>query len=94
MRQDNLIPHPRGGSKASFGTGRFESPKVVNKASAGREPDEWLDLKAVSEYLHVSRSTLYTMVREEVLPVVRVGRSIRVSRKQLISLLESGELGL
>ena len=94
MRQGARIASPIYGGKVDFNQNRFKSPETVNKPKAGTEPDEWLDLKAVSEYLHVSRSTLYTMVREEVLPVVRVGRSIRVSRKQLISLLESGELGL
>lgn len=40
----------------------------------------WLDMKTLSEYLHVSRSTLYKMVREGTLPVVRVGRQLRIKR--------------
>lgn len=54
----------------------------------------WLDMKTLSEYLHVSRSTLYKMVREGTLPVVRVGRQLRIKRDMVDEMLSAGELDL
>lgn len=54
----------------------------------------WLDMKALSEYLHVSRSTLYKMVREGTLPVVRVGRQLRIRRDMVDEMLDAGEFDL
>ena len=54
----------------------------------------WLDMKTLSEYLHVSRSTLSKMVREGTLPVVRVGRQLRIKRDMVDEMLSAGELDL
>lgn len=65
---------------------------------AGQESPEldgvWLDIKEVSRYLHVSRSTLYTWIREGLLPVKRVGRQIRIKREKLDEMIEAGLLDL
>ena len=65
---------------------------------AGQESPEldgvWLDIKEVSRYLHVSRSTLYTWIREGLLPVKRVGRQIRIKREKLDEIIEAGLLDL
>ena len=54
----------------------------------------WLDMKTLSEYLHVSRSTLYKMVHEGTLPVVRVGRQLRIRRDMVDEMLSAGEFDL
>ena len=51
MRQGTRIASPVYGGKVDFNQNRFKSTETVNKPKAGTEPDEWLDLKAVSEYL-------------------------------------------
>lgn len=51
MRQGTRIASPVYGVKVDFNQNRFKSPETVNKPKAGTEPDEWLDLKAVSEEL-------------------------------------------
>lgn len=66
--------------------------------SIGQEGPEldgvWLDIKEVSRYLHVSRSTLYAWIREGLLPVKRVGRQIRIKREKLDEMIEAGLLDL
>lgn len=76
-------------------------PTVIRKLEPGDEGkppytlnSTWLDLKTVAEYLHISRSTLYNLIREEKIPTVYVGRLRRVNRKVLDSILESGGLVL
>ena len=52
-------------------------------------PDEVADLPAmmkveeVAAFLRVDRATVYALIHEERLPVVRMGRVFRVSRKGL-----------
>ena len=56
--------------------------------------DVWLDLKELSSYLHVSRSTLYNMINAGKLPMVRIGRQLRIKRETIDELLSSGRLEL
>ena len=56
--------------------------------------DVWLDLKELSSYLHVSRSTLYNMINAGKLSMVRIGRQLRIKRETVDKLLLSGRLEL
>ena len=56
--------------------------------------DVWLDLKELSSYLHVSRSTLYNMINAGKLPMVRIRRQLRIKRETVDELLSSGRLEL
>jgi len=52
---------------------------------AGRQPDEPLLLRIseAARLLTVSRSTMYQLVARGEVPAVRIGRSVRVSRREL-----------
>ena len=49
-----------------------------------------LSVSEVAEVLAVGRNTAYSLVREGILPSVRVGRQIRVSRDAVCKYLECG----
>lgn len=54
--------------------------------------DLLLDVRDIELYAHVSRKTVYRLVRRGALTEKRIGRSIRVSKRTLDSLL-SQEIG-
>ena len=88
---------PQNHRQGLFTTGVIDSVHSETEV-AGQESLEldgvWLDIKEVSRYLHVSRSTLYTWIREGLLPVKRVGRQIRIKREKLDEMIEAGLLDL
>lgn len=43
----------------------------------------FLNVCEVAEYLHISRSMVYKMIERRQIPVVRVGRLLRISRREL-----------
>jgi excisionase family DNA binding protein len=45
-------------------------------------------VEQAARYLQVSRSKAYALVAEGRLPVVRVGRSVRINREKLLAWLE------
>ncbi len=49
---------------------------------------EWLKVPEVAEILRIARSRAYEMVAEGKIPSVRIGRSVRVNRKELDRWLE------
>ena len=55
------------------------------------DPLELLTIPEVAARLHLSRGTVNRYVQSGVLPSVRVGRSRRVSRRQLSSFFETLE---
>ena len=65
-------------------------------ARAVAVPDEVADLpvmmkvEEVAAFLRVDRATVYALIHEERLPVVRLGRVFRVSRKGLEHFLSGG----
>ena len=78
-------------------TGAVDSVHAGTEVASQESPEldgVWLDIKEVSRYLHVSRSTLYTWIREGLLPVKRVGRQIRIKREKLDEMIEAGLLDL
>lgn len=44
---------------------------------------EWLKVPEVAEELRIARSRAYELVADGEIPAVRIGRSVRVSRKEL-----------
>ena len=49
---------------------------------------EWLKVPEVAEQLRIARSRAYELVADGEIPAVRIGRSVRVSRKGLDRWLE------
>ncbi|MCA1716275.1 MAG: helix-turn-helix domain-containing protein [Actinobacteria bacterium] len=49
---------------------------------------EYLKVPEVAEILRVARSRAYEMVADGEIPAVKIGRSVRVSRKELDRWLE------
>jgi len=52
------------------------------------QPHEYLKVPEVAEMLRIARNTVYQRVGEGEIPSVRIGRSVRVSRKELERWLE------
>lgn len=49
---------------------------------------EWLKVPEVAQVLRIARSRAYELVAEGEIPSVRIGRSVRVSRRELERWLE------
>lgn len=49
---------------------------------------EWLKVPEVAEVLRIARSRAYELVGSGEIPSIRIGRSVRVSRKELDRWLE------
>lgn len=49
---------------------------------------EWLKVPEVAQVLRIARSRAYELVGSGEIPSVRIGRSVRVSRKELDRWLE------
>lgn len=52
------------------------------------ERREYLKVPEVAEVLRIARSRAYELVAEGEIPAVKIGRSVRVSRKELDRWLE------
>ncbi len=52
------------------------------------EQHEWLKVPEVAKLLRVARSRAYELVADGEIPAVKIGRSVRVSRKELDRWLE------
>ncbi len=52
------------------------------------EQQEWLKVPKVAEVLRIARSRAYELVADGKIPAVKIGRSVRVSRKELDLWLE------
>lgn len=52
------------------------------------ERREYLKVPEVAEMLRIARSRAYELVAEGEIPAVKIGRSVRVSRKELDRWLE------
>lgn len=53
------------------------------------EQHEWLKVPEVAEVLRIARGRAYELVASGELPAVRIGRSVRVNRRELERWLES-----
>jgi excisionase family DNA binding protein len=54
---------------------------------------EWLKVPEVAEVLRIARSRAYELVAEGKIPSVRIGRSVRVNRRELDRWLEEQRYG-
>lgn len=52
------------------------------------EQHEYMKVPEVAEFLQIGRSRAYELVADGKIPSVRIGRSVRVSRKELDRWLE------
>ncbi len=52
------------------------------------ERHEWLKVPEVARVLRIARSRAYELVADGEIPSVRIGRSVRVSRRELERWLE------
>jgi excisionase family DNA binding protein len=52
------------------------------------EQREWLKVPEVAEVLRIARSRAYELVADGEIPAVKIGRSVRVNRKELDRWLE------
>lgn len=62
--------------------------------SDGASEDVWISVKDVVGILHVSRSTVYSLIRKGKIPMVHVGRQTRINKAVLDGLVKSGALRL
>ena len=53
--------------------------------------DVWLDVRAVELYLHLSRRTIYRLVKKGVFPCARIGRQIRINKRVIDEVLGAGQ---
>jgi excisionase family DNA binding protein len=54
---------------------------------------EWLKVPEVAEVLRIARSRAYELVADGEIPAVKIGRSVRVNRKELDRWLEDQRYG-
>lgn len=47
------------------------------------QDDALLDVPEVAEYLRISRSSVYKLIERQQIPAIRIGRLLRVRRKEL-----------
>ncbi len=79
-----------------------EQPTVTNCHSGDGDSKEqsqvvaplpvWLDIKQACEYIHVSRSKLYALIKEGKIPAMKISRKLLIRRERLDELIESGSL--
>jgi excisionase family DNA binding protein len=50
--------------------------------------EELITVDELAAYLHFSKKTIYNMVKEKALPVIRIGDSLRFSRSEIDELLQ------
>ena len=48
-----------------------------------------ITIREASELMGLSESTVYRLARENKIPVVRIGASVRVNRRQLVAWIEA-----
>jgi excisionase family DNA binding protein len=53
------------------------------ESQRGNTPDEWFTLAELGDWLRVSRTTAYRLVRERRIPNYRSGRATRVRRRDV-----------
>ena len=69
-----------------------DDESVITEKLPAELEAEWLSVKAACEYVHVSRTTLYRLVREGKLPSHRVRSRILLNREKLDQCIADGLL--
>lgn len=99
MSDTENVPAPRQGGEPADPAGPAAvtdpadaaDPAVTDPADAADPTDESLDLLTVSEVaamLRLSKMTIYRLMDKGSLPALRVGRSFRIPRDSVRSLVE------
>ncbi|WP_303132855.1 helix-turn-helix domain-containing protein [uncultured Olsenella sp.] len=74
----------------------MESEDELSQLPATESPTEiingYLTALEAAQYLRVSRNTVYKKIKDGVIPVVRVGRSIRINRTDMDNALRKHRL--
>jgi excisionase family DNA binding protein len=52
--------------------------------------ENWVDTKAVAEYLNINRQTVFAWIAQKKLPAVRVGKSWRFKLSEVDAWVRSG----
>ena len=63
----------------------YDRLEQIAKARPGT--DVWMDVRAVELYLHLSRRTIYRLVKQGVFPCARIGRQIRINKRAIDDVL-------
>jgi len=58
------------------------------ESQRGNTPDEWFTLAELGDWLKISRTTAYRLIRDRHIPAYRVGRATRVRRRDVERWLE------
>ncbi len=56
--------------------------------SREKHKDELMTVDELASYLHFSKKTIYNMVKEKTLPVIRIGERMRFSRSEIDEILK------
>jgi excisionase family DNA binding protein len=67
--------------------------QLTEEEIVDEQQHEYLKVPEVAEMLRIARSRAYELVAEEKIPSVRIGRSVRVSRRELEKWLEGQRYG-
>ncbi len=54
----------------------------------GSTPDEWFTLAELGDWLKISRTTVWRLIRDRRIPTYRVGRATRIRRRDVERWLE------
>lgn len=70
----------------------LEPEDGLSEGNQGGSDDLWLTVRGAAERIHVSRTTIYRLVREGKLPVCKAGGRVLINRETLDSCLKDGLL--
>ncbi len=62
--------------------------RAAPESQRGNKPDEWFTLAELGDWLKISRTTAYRLIRERYIPAYRIGRATRVRRRDVERWLE------
>jgi excisionase family DNA binding protein len=58
------------------------------ESTLGNDADEIMDIKTAAKYLHVKERTLYSLVKNQKVPGIKIGGQWRFKKKQLDAMFE------
>ena len=58
------------------------------EAQRGDKPDDWITLAELGDWLKISRTTAYRLIREKHILAYRIGRATRIRRRDVERWLE------
>lgn len=67
----------------------YEQARDLPESQPGNTSDDWFTLAELGDWLKVSRTTTYRLVRERHIPAYRIGRATRVRRRDVEQWLEN-----